>query len=65
VLAKAGQSLQLRLAFRGTPDYAFKPSPRLVLPEFSRPRLDGKVFLFRQACGNLPALGGPSPAVRR
>jgi hypothetical protein len=45
VLGQAGKSLQLKLGFRGTPDYAFRPEPRLVLPGFSAAALDGKVFL--------------------
>ena len=45
VLGRAGESLQLKLSFEGTPDYAFRPEPRLVLPGFRAASLDGVEFL--------------------
>ena len=46
VLDKAGTSLGLRLAFSGEPDYAFKPEPRLLIPNLQvRSKTNGKVFL--------------------
>jgi hypothetical protein len=45
VLGQAGASLQLRLSYEGTPEYAFRPEPRLVLPSFRAASLDGRVFL--------------------
>ena len=68
VLGKAGQALQLKLSFRGTPDYAFKPEPRLVLPGFSAAGLDGKVFLSaRRAEISLPwdTVSGGEPVITR
>ena len=45
VLEKAGAALQLDLRFSGQPEYAFKPEPRLLLPNFSARGADGKIFL--------------------
>lgn len=68
VLAKAGESLQLKLSFRGTPEYALRPEPRLVLPGFSAARLDGEVFLSaRRAEISLPwsTITGGEPVITR
>lgn len=46
VLEQAGKSLGLRLGFAGEADYAFRPEPRLLIPNLSvRNPVDGKVFL--------------------
>lgn len=46
VLDKAGASLGLKLDFKGEPDYAFKPEPRLLVPNLEvRNPADGKLFL--------------------
>lgn len=68
VLGKAGEALQLRLSFRGTPEYAFRPEPRLVLPGFSAAARDGEVFLSaRRAEISLPwsTLTGDAPVITR
>lgn len=68
VLAKAGESLQLKLGFRGTPEYAFRPEPRLVLPGFSAAGLDGEVFLSaKRAEISLPwaTITGGEPVITR
>jgi hypothetical protein len=68
VLGKAGEALQLRLSFRGTPEYAFRPEPRLVLPGFSAAARDGDVFLSaRRAEISLPwsTLTGDEPVITR
>lgn len=55
VLRKAGAALQLQLKFSGQPEYAFKPEPRLLLPNFSASGADGKIFLSaRRAQISLP-----------
>jgi hypothetical protein len=69
VLGQAGKSLQLQLSFQGTPDYAFRPEPRLVLPGFSAASLDGKVFLSaKRAEVSLPwssITGDADPVITR
>jgi hypothetical protein len=68
VLGQAGKALQLRLSFAGTPDYAFRPEPRLVLPGFSAASLDGAVFLSaRRAEISLPwaTITGGDPVITR
>ena len=68
VLGQAGKALQLKLAFDGTPDYAFRPEPRLVLPGFSVAPLDGAVFLSaRRAEISLPwaTITGGEPVITR
>ena len=68
VLDQAGKSLQLRLSFKGQPDYAFRPEPRLVLPRFSVATLDGKEFLSaKRAEVSLPwsTITGGEPVITR
>jgi hypothetical protein len=68
VLARAGASLQLDLRFDGVPEYALRPEPRLVLPEFSARGRDGKVFLSaRRLEVSLPwdTLTGGEPVITR
>jgi len=68
VLGRAGKSMQLRLAYRGTPEYAFRPEPRLVLPQLSVATLDGEVFLrARRAEVSLPwsTITGGEPVITR
>lgn len=68
VLKKAGTALQLDLQFKGRPDYALKPEPRLVLPNFSARGADGKVFLSAlRAEISLPwaTLTGGEPVITR
>jgi hypothetical protein len=68
VLGQAGKSLQLRLSFEGTPDYAFRPEPRLVLPGFAAAALDGPVFLSaKRAEISLPwsTITGGEPVITR
>ena len=45
VLDRAGKSLNLDLLFSGTPDYALKPEPRLLIPGLSVRGADGVEFL--------------------
>jgi uncharacterized protein involved in outer membrane biogenesis len=68
VLGQAGKALQLKLGFSGTPDYAFRPEPRLVLPGFTAASLDGKVFLSAQRAEiSLPwsTITGDDPVITR
>ena len=69
VLAKAGESLGLQLAFDGEPDYAFKPEPRLLIPNLAvRDPATGKVFLSaRRAEISLPwdTITGGEPVITR
>jgi len=68
VLGQAGKSLQLQLSFNGTPDYAFRPEPRLMLPGLVARSLDGQVFLSaKRAEVSLPwaTLTGGEPVITR
>ena len=68
VLQKAGAGLQLDLRFQGTPQYALKPEPRLLIPNFSARVPGGKVFLFaRRAEISLPwsTITGDEPVITR
>lgn len=68
VLGQAGKSLQLRLRYQGTPEYAFRPEPRLVLPGLTVAALDGPVFLSaKRAEVSLPwsTLTGGEPVITR
>ena len=68
VLGRAGKSLQLRLSYQGTPEYAFRPEPRLVLPNLSVAALDGSEFLTaKRAEVSLPwsTITGGEPVVTR
>lgn len=68
VLKKAGESLQLELRFEGQPEYALKPEPRLLIPNFSVRAADGKVFLFaKRAEISLPwsTITGDAPVITR
>lgn len=69
VLDAAGKSLDLDLRFEGTPDYAFKPEPRLLIPNLQvRNRNDGKLFVTAaRAEISLPwnTLTGGKPVITR
>jgi hypothetical protein len=69
VLGQAGKSLQLRITYQGTPDYAFRPEPRLVLPKLSVAALDAKVaFLTAERAEiSLPwsTITGGEPVITR
>jgi hypothetical protein len=69
VLGRVGKSLQLRLTYQGTPEYAFRPEPRLVLPKLSVATLDGDApFLTaRRAEVSLPwsTITGGEPVITR
>ena len=68
VLKVAGESLQLDLRFEGTPDYALKPEPRLLIPNFSVRSADGKLFLVaKRAEISLPwsTITGDEPVITR
>ena len=68
VLASAGAALQLDLRFNGVPEYALRPEPRLVLPDFSARGPGGKVFLSaRRLEVSLPwdTLTGGEPVITR
>ena len=68
VLGQAGKSLQLKLSFKGTPDYAFRPEPRLVLPGFSAASLDGAMIVSAtRAEISLPwaTITGGAPVITR
>jgi hypothetical protein len=68
VLERAGQSLQLRFAFNGTPEYALKPEPRLLLPGLSVAGPDGAPFLSaKRAEISLPwaTITGGEPVITR
>jgi hypothetical protein len=69
VLGQAGKSLQLRITYTGTPEYAFRPEPRLVLPKLSVAARDGKLaFLTAERAEiSLPwsTLTGGEPVITR
>ncbi len=68
VLGQAGKSLQLDLRFEGVPEYALKPEPRLLIPNFSARSTDGRQFLFaRRAEISLPwsTITGDEPVITR
>ena len=68
VLGQVGKSLQLDLRFEGTPEYAFKPEPRLMIPNFSARSTDGRQFLFaKRAQISLPwsTITGDEPVITR
>lgn len=68
VLSQVGKSFQLDLRFEGTPEYAFKPEPRLLIPNFSARSTDGRQFLFaRRAEISLPwsTITGDDPVITR
>jgi len=68
VLDRAGKSLQLRFAFTGTPEYALKPEPRLLLPGLSVAGPDGAPFLTaKRAEISLPwaTITGGEPVITR
>jgi hypothetical protein len=68
VLGQAGKSLQLKLRYQGTPEYAFRPEPRLVLPNLSVAALDGREFLSaKRAEISLPwsTITGGEPVITR
>jgi len=69
VLDKAGASLGLTLSFKGEPDYAFNPEPRLLIPDLEvRNPADGKLFLSAQRAEiSLPwdTITGGEPVITR
>jgi hypothetical protein len=69
VLGQAGKSLQLRITYQGTPEYAFRPEPRLVLPKLSVAALDAKLaFLTAERAEiSLPwsTITGGEPVITR
>jgi hypothetical protein len=69
VLERAGAALQLRITYEGTPEYAFRPEPRLVLPNLSVAASDGQVAFLRatRAEISLPwsTITGGEPVVTR
>lgn len=68
VLDKAGSSLQLDLRFHGKPQYALKPEPRLLIPNFSVGAPGGKAFLFTNSAEiSLPwsTITGGEPVITR
>ncbi|KFN44942.1 hypothetical protein [Arenimonas oryziterrae] len=69
VLRKAGESLKLELSYSGDPDYALKPEPRLLIPNFVvRDPVDGKVLLTAKRIEvSLPwdTLTGGAPVITR
>lgn len=69
VLGRLGNSLQLELNYSGDPDYAFKPEPRLVLPNLIvRDPRNRKIFLSAKRVEiSLPwaTLTGGDPIITR
>lgn len=69
VLAQAGKSLQLDLRFSGEPEYAFRPEPRLLLPQLAvRDPVTNQVILSaRRAEVSLPwtSVTGDSTRITR
>lgn len=68
VLDHAGKSLKLDIRFSGTPDYALKPEPRLLIPGLSVCSADGVEFLTAiRAEISLPwsTIKGDAPVITR
>ena len=68
VLDSAGKSLNLELHFEGPAEYALRPEPRLLIPNFSARTPDGKIFLSaRLAEISLPwsTITGDEPVITR
>ena len=68
VLDRAGKSLKLDIRFSGTPDYALKPEPRLLIPGLSVRGVDGVEFLTAtRAEISLPwsTIKGDAPVITR
>ena len=69
VLGQAGKSLQLRITYQGTPEYAFRPEPRLVLPNPTVSVPGGKIALLtaKRAEISLPwsTITGGEPVITR
>lgn len=68
VLDRAGTSLQLRFGFSGTPEYALRPEPRLLLPGLTVAGLQGEPFLTaKRAEISLPwdTITGSEPVITR
>jgi len=69
VLGQAGKSLQLRITYQGTPEYAFRPEPRLVLPNLRVAAPGSKIALMqaKRAEISLPwsTLTGGEPVITR
>ncbi len=68
VLERAGTALQLRFGFSGTPEYALRPEPRLLLPGLTVAELDGAPFLTaKHAEISLPwaTITGGEPVITR
>jgi len=69
VLEQAGASLGLDLSYQGDPDYAFRPEPRLLIPNLVvRDPADGKLILSaKRADISLPwaTITGDDPIITR
>lgn len=68
VLDRVGKSLNLDIRFTGTPGYAFKPEPRLLIPGLSVRGADGVEFLSAtRAEISLPwsTIKGDTPVITR
>ena len=69
VLGKAGTALQLKIGFKGEPEYALKPEPRLVIPSLTlAASTGGKPFLTaRRVEISLPwaTITGGEPVITR
>lgn len=68
VLDRAGKSLNLDIRFNGTPEYALKPEPRLLIPGLSVRGADGVEFLSAtRAEISLPwsTIKGDTPVITR
>ncbi|OGT58201.1 MAG: hypothetical protein A3E01_01520 [Gammaproteobacteria bacterium RIFCSPHIGHO2_12_FULL_63_22] len=68
VLDRAGKTLKLDIRFNGTPDYALKPEPRLLIPGLSVRGADGVEFLSAaRAEISLPwsTIKGDAPVITR
>ena len=68
VLDRAGKSLNLDIRFNGTPDYALRPEPRLLIPGLSVRGADGREFLSAvRAEISLPwsTIKGDAPVITR
>ena len=67
-LDRVGKSLQLRFGFSGTPEYALRPEPRLLLPGLTVAGLEGAPFLTAQRAEiSLPwdTITGGEPVITR
>ena len=69
VLEKAGSSLGLRLSYQGEPDYAFRPEPRLLVPNLvvRDPATGKQILSAKRADISLPwaTITGGEPVITR